>query len=741
MAYGLKYQTQFTSRSDSINGVINNPERDYTLQFLFKDYSGEVATLTGAATAVIQKCTVQEHNAPIKGQSLDIRLINKGNIPISSFQSDDDDGVMVKLIDNTGVTRFIGFLVQDDFYEGMVDFGHEITLSANDSLGLLKGVILSDANVRRSFYAVRRTNGVDTVVYCYVASTAFYPTSGDTIEFLGSTYTIATAVNEDTVISGIGYNWTITLTTSTGGIAYGDETIYLTGNINLLQRNSLLSMIAVCLGPTNLSLVLNIFHNLYESEQDATISTFDQTLIDSQTFITGETYLDCYEVLSRILATFRCTLFQANGCWNIVAWDEARKYGNAIPAFVYDETFAPIGTDTFTNIFNIGPEPELTRPIYELVQGGVRGYKFARKVFNYEPPKYLLKNYDLQQVGALRSTYESGGIRYTEYEAPYWQGTYGSPSVDRFIRVEYDLSLQRESDRYLVIRGDTFDISRSLPGDPIESNIYDQVSFACRFRTNISQNFGGFAFSVRLMDGTLDRYLRNDHTWSAGPGISYVLPSGENYNTWHEIESGYSNPLPFSGLVIVYLPSITGVNPPPGIGKETHFKDIRFGYQTYVNDSLKVIGHIHKQEQSVNKKANSDSEIPIDDSPRNAIKGTLFLSTKTGLLQNRTQFWRYPYDGNGWRLGEITTLDELTWRQKTRAKFDGGYIGLWQNGVPVSLLTLVQMSFTPTKNYTFGLLTIDYKSNQFSGELWELYDENDGIFDPDYEFKYIYSTT
>ena len=80
MPYGLKYQTQFTSVQDD-----NNPSRDYTLKFLFKDYAGEVATLTGGGTTVIQRCTVDEPNAAIKGQSLDIRLINEGNIPISSF--------------------------------------------------------------------------------------------------------------------------------------------------------------------------------------------------------------------------------------------------------------------------------------------------------------------------------------------------------------------------------------------------------------------------------------------------------------------------------------------------------------------------------------------------------------------------------------------------------------------------------------------------------------------------------
>jgi len=57
------------------------------------------------------------------------------------------------------------------------------------------------------------------------------------------------------------------------------------------------------------------------------------------------------------------------------------------------------------------------------------------------------------------------------------------------------------------------------------------------------------------------------------------------------------------------------------------------------------------------------------------------------------------------------------------------------------LLAVGIADFYPTKNYIFGLLTIDYKRNQFSGTLWELYDDTDELVDADYELKYLYSTT
>ena len=743
MAYGLKYQTQFTSQSDA-----NNAEKDYTLQFLFKDYTGGVISIDGADTTVIQKCTMDDPFAPIKGQSLSISLLNKGNIPITTFQSEDDNGVQVKLLGDLNEVLFIGFLVQDDFYEPMVDYTHAITLSATDGLGLLKGVILSEASVRRVFNCSYRTNGVDTVVYFYSANAAFYPQAGNTIEIGGVSYIIDTAVYESTTIGVATYNWTITLTTTTGGIAQTVADVYLTGEINLYNKNSLLSIIAICLGQTNVSLITNIFLNLYEYRQDNTISTLDQTLINSQLFISGDTFQDCYTVLNTILKTFNLSLFQANGEWNIVSWFDAvpktawSYTGNAIPAFIYDETWAAIGSTSFNNNFNIGPDPQLSRPITGLTQGALRGYKFTKKQFDYNQPKYLLKNYDLLSLGALLRTYLVATTQVSEYVANDWLDTFGSPSVERFIRVEADSATGTETARYLVLRGDTYDSIRTLPSKNIECNIGDKIKFSCSFRTNISNTPGSVSFAIYLTDGTNNYYLNElsgyPPEWLGTFGFTYTYSAGGNSNEWNSMDTEISQQMPVSGLMDIFLPQITPA--PQTSAKESHFKDLRFEYIPYVNDSTKVIGQTHQQTQDVNKKLNKSDELTIDDSPRNSIAGTLFNSTVTGLLQDKTIYWRYPPDANGWSLGELTTLQDLTWRQKTRSKFEGGFIGNYQNAV-ISLLTVGITDFYPSKNYIFGLLTIDYKRNQFSGTLWELYDSTDVEFLPDYEFKYLYSAT
>lgn len=739
MAYGLKYQTQFSSIADDFN-----PSRLYTLQFLFKGYTGGPMTITGAGVTVQQKCSIDDPAEPIKGQSLDIALVNAGDIPISAFMSDDDDGVQVKLLDENNNVLFIGYLVQDDFGEVAVDYEHVINLTATDGLGLLKDVPLQDAEVRRSFYAVRRTNGVDTEIYVYVADIAFYPQPGNTIEIGGGTYAIASATPQIplTVIDSIGYNWLIVTTTTTGGIAYGDETIYLTGEINLTERNSLLSMIAVCLAQTNLALVTNVFMNLYEYRQDNTRSCLPQTIISSQTFISGDGYQDCYSVLTKILETFNCTLFQANGQWQIINWFEAKQYtGYALPGFVFDETWAEIGTTTFSNLVNIGPGAA-TQHIFPLNITSYRSWKFSKKKFEYQNPKYLLKNYDLQTIGDLIREYTTGGFTYREYVAIGWENAWVLPFCERFIRVKFD-SNGGEVFRELVVRSVAFDNRRAVAGTPFEVGKGDKIKFSFSFNTNISLPGPAFiVFTLELWDGTLYRYVNelpvDNGEWLPTLGFTYTIPSGDNANQWHNVEI-QSSQTPFAGMCTPYLAIVTPN--PANSSRETHYKDIRIEVTPFINDTSKIIGQTHKQEQTGTKKLNQSQDINIDDAPRNAISGALFLPTKTGLVQDLTTYWRYAADASGWRLGERSTLQELTWRRMTRLKYEAGFTGAWQNNTPVSLLTLARIAFNPTKIFTFGLLTIDYRRNEYNGTLWELHDELEPEFSPDYEFKYLYSTT
>lgn len=761
--WGLKYQTQYTTQSDA-----NNAEKTHTLQFLYKEYLGTPISVTGADVTAIQKCTVDEACPQIKGSSLEIRLVNPGNIPIVSFYSEDDDGIQIKLLDENNNVLFIGFLVQDFGYELLVNFQHPITLLANDSLGLLKGVILSDAYLKIPFDVNVRTNGPLDQILISSNSTAFNPIHGQIVEVLGVEYTILLVSQVPITIGGHLYNYTLFLTTSVASaIPATDTTIFLTGHLDLFKRNSLLAIIGACLYSTDLPLITNIYCGILETNNNPTKSAFEQILIDSQAFIQGEVFDDCYKVLEKILYAYRCTLFQANGQWNIVHWAELKMFPNGqIPGYQYDEHLIFLGGVTLNNNFNIGPTPQLTRPIFGLTEGMFRPYKFVRKQFDYVTPKYVILNYDLQKLGTLVSEYDQGGIHYSVYEFPdnTWTHLYGDTA---HIVVQTNIISGAEITRYVyqnkINNGNTgYTAFANVQFNDIEVNQGDRFTFS--INTKCASSIGGsfsvlyrFGFFLQTSTGQYYNLVdqvgpgSNELRWnelnvtpiqSVGNAQTVLAAQAQDYSYYAIQDQDYRGqvpPFPKDGILKIRIYGTTDTNgAQPNV--DAIWKDVAIGIVYYVAESIRIIGQVHKDTQEPNKKANSDTTLYLDDSPKNAIKGTLCLTTTTGLIQKRTERWKYPSGTVDYRLGELNAIEELQWRSVTRSKLEGNFVGNIQNGNYMSLLCPCITTFNPTKVYVPGLLTMDYKRNQFYCTLWEITDSETPDVADTYTFTYIYDT-
>lgn len=728
--YGLKYQTQFDSVTDHVSGVSRGT---YTLQFLFKEYTGGVISLTGGQTTFIQKSLVDDPFG-IKGQSADIRLINYGNIPVTSFYSNEDDGVKIILTNEDTTVLFIGYLVQDDLNEPMVDYTHEIQLSATDSLGLLKGVILSDGTAKRAFMETRIiTNGALDEILMSITDTAFNPVVGDGLEFLGDTYEITSVSTTPITIGGTIYTYTLGVTPDIGAaLPATDTTVYLIGPINLYQKNSLLTIINVCLSSTNLDLITNIYSTLNEWNQDFNRASFEQTLIDTQTYLNGDIFDNCYSVLDKIFKRFNCSIMQAYGEWQIVHWDELREFPDgAIPGYQYDESFTFLGSVTLNNTFNIGPDPQLTRPLAGTVKGTQRGYKFVRNQFDYRQPKYLLRNYDFHELGDLIRTFTSSGLTYYDYVAIGFEDSYNAPAIERWIRVIKD-SVGFEKARYLVLHGPTGDDPRSVRCVPFEVTQGDAVNVSFSFWTSDTP-FVNMSFAIMVTDGVNIKYAQNNGTWLTTLGW-FFDNSTNTSQQWVAVDIN-TGPIPYDGLLYIYIPQCN--KSPRSPADETQIANLRVEYIPLVNDSTTVKAHVHLNDQGNNIKNKSDISIDMDDTTKNALLGTLFLPQMDGVIQKKTSIWRKGDVGNVYRLGEITTEEELQYRKVTRTKVDGSFVGIYQNQY-ISMLCPVVTTFDPTKVYVWGPMTIDYKNNQCSGTLYEVYDSTEPELDADYTFTYIY---
>jgi hypothetical protein len=159
-----------------------------------------------------------------------------------------------------------------------------------------------------------------------------------------------------------------------------------------------------------------------------------------------------------------------------------------------------------------------------------------------------------------------------------------------------------------------------------------------------------------------------------------------------------------------------------------------------VNDTTKIIGHIHNDQQDVNIKNNKSEEIYMDDSPRNPIAGTLFRNDIVNLVQVRTSIWHRDGVAEGRKLGEIITRENLQWRSVPRTRLDGNFRGLIQSGQHISLLNHFKYSELPGLNFLFGTLQIDYRQNRINCSAWELFNDADTDVADDYSFTYIYDS-
>ena len=831
MAYGLKYITNFDGGPQGL--------QPYTLEFHFKDWTGTFNNFLVSGVPVIHSWDKDEPKPGIKGSSLTIEGINTGSLPLSAFFSVEDDNCMVIYKWETQVL-FTGFLVQDDCTEIMVDYAHIINFTATDNLGLLKGVPFNEAN-RIVGDGNRTTTGVQAYSvpptfpaagYLYINSTTTGALVGDTliIEDTPGADGVYTIVN----VVPLGAPGTAIYLDRPFPFAIPNATTYTFTFItpaDLSTKLPLAYIIRICLYSTNLSLYTDVYANIIESSV-STARFLDETFITGTDFGNNNSdFKNCYDVLNIIFERFNATLFQAEGVWNIIRRDEHRYYDNEITGYRYDENMVYSSEITFDDIFTAEPaiDPSVATPITYPVNGItksiLRPYKYDKETFNYKQPADLLRNYNLQFLGAYIQSFTVGGIVYTDYDFLYWYDGPSVPHPDRRIRVGIDSTTGFEVSRLAVLVGLTGDSSRSAASTSIDADGGDVCTFGYSFRTDGSQ--AGpifFIIAFGITDGVDTYYLQNDDTWSStvGPGKRFNVPAGSNTIDWQNM-SITTSPFPVSGKLTVYINDHQN-SPTPS--SETYIKDLTFTYTPSINGVVKIIGHIHTDTQSPTIKNNEEVEIQVDDCPRNSINGALFLSSTTGVLRNRTSLWTYPFSiVDPARLGFWTTFEQLFWRRIPRTKMEGTMYGLiqplpkrylveqiWENvdvpplvhgvllpaeiialltvgdsfiiegtadndgtytvvsigignplfvetGIPVtlegpvlayiilsniprhiSMLTLIKYAGLPGLNFTFGVMNIDYKNNNFGGTFWEQW--KDGETDIDlsqyYEYKYLY---
>ena len=120
--------------------------------------------------------------------------------------------------------------------------------------------------------------------------------------------------------------------------------------------NTLLYYITLCLNSIdfpidpNIMTVCSYYATGMDDRSDYSYSEpFNQTYLPYRTFIdTDITYISCLDVLSNIVKSFGCRLFQAGGKWWIVAVNEFANENNWFTEYTYTGTVASSGSNLNT---------------------------------------------------------------------------------------------------------------------------------------------------------------------------------------------------------------------------------------------------------------------------------------------------------------------------------------------------------------------------------------------------------
>lgn len=666
-------------------------------------------------------------------------------------------------------TQFTGFINQDDSSEILVDYGHEIVLTCNDGLALLQNTTFN--------YLPPDITGID-IISRYEPTTV-QPLAGNTIRFTNTNYqgggngdsftlTGTTIDGNYTIVQTdfIGTNIDIEVVQTITIGAASNGLVYVQTNIDFAGKNSIASIIQVCLYQTGLSLNTNLFFNIYETTFKQGQSPLYQTYIDCNMFVNDDgSFNSCYEILTACMLN-TMTLVQAKGEWWCIRWDEIRYSSSDIFKYDINGLLISITPGGLNETFNIGVgHPPLNGILREIK----RPYQYVKRTFNYVQPKSLTKNLDLQSLGPLLRQYTQGaGINLTttyEYTALYIQNGFFFTSIKEFntntfyIRIIKDY-IGRELDRFLVVIGDGV-IAGGGAGDnptlaaflPVDITTGDIVTWSFSMKTGNIESGHTVVYDVNLINGGFHQtfmsnfvagiYPTDKSEWIGTRNLIDQFAGVTDMSQWQQVSFNESLPAPKNGQMYLFLAQGSDLG---GSAKETHYKDFKLAVTHAINSSLNITGQVHDTSQVNVIKNNEDISINLDDSPSNVIAGTLFCSyynLDSGATV-RTQTWYRSGFTEQRRLNDILTFEELFYKRTARPELDGTFFGVTDNGQHVSIMSIIFPNFLPDYGINvIGQMSIDYRANECKATFYELYklDDPDSNLTSTYAFTYIYSTS
>jgi hypothetical protein len=445
--------------------------------------------------------------------------------------------------------------------------------------------------------------------------------------------------------------------------------------------HTVIEYIAAALRPTNLVLDIQTYCDLFPVGATGLTdkSTFDFALVHYSTFaVSGSKYETCYETLEKIMHSFKCTLFQAEGKWNIVNWekrfDNDGELNNGLP-YDSDGVVTTGEGARGANSLEVG-----LNKLHKFINNDalITWSEAATKIttnFRYDPPVSPIFN----------STWEYSTLVPPVLE-PYadgWQDITSPPATDPQVQFVYDgdtltrKSLQvnentaTRSPEFLVHEGDLFSINCEVGNRLI--------------------------ISVVLENGVNTYYLKPDGKWQSTP-ITCADVTEDTFN----IET--VDKAPFSGRVHLDLVWGTRVITNPSFVRNLNVQIT----PVFNNESTTNGYYVTRYNPNINPVEFTD-EIYISSSPNHAVKGALLKHNTTGSndFYEPQQFW--SRNGVDEEVAFVDMMSRAYYKMsyRRRLRMEAALFRVVSDGKLLSPFSLFVHEYYLTKIFSLGSISIN----------------------------------
>jgi len=735
--------------------------------YLIDDLDEATVVLMTGAGVPVELSTIDNSEdvfTTIRATQLTIRVLSSLSLGVSNFSSGSAQRWSVDAYLNNDITKLVfkGFLVMADLSEAFMSHPHEIVLVANDGIGLLKDIPLTDFDGNNptgynriadylawalsktglslqlnTVFNIRHGFGVVPIAYANFSTiaggTIFFPTAFYTQLYEGAIFTVA--------CTGANNGATFTVLTNNSGAS-----------------------LQVSPSPVNQSGVIDaVFTDITHGH------LFDKIFLDAKTFEDKVgTSINCYEVIQKILGE-EAELFQRNGQWWILRINELETGPLYVSTFddegVFIENLATADYDK-----DIGKDGYV---IFFSDEGTVvsidMSHKEVKLIFNYETPLEIPCNIDFERGDViddsdpLVKTYEIDCWTFAKYSGVSVNPeTFPAPDTVAYINRTFVNDYEKT--RFIVLPLSA--AQHVLFSEHILIGEDDKFEISIDFKWAADKSGGGVLtkniFEVILWgeDDTkwfLDTdgvWYESDATWTTNHKQIQLqwIPDDVNEQEWRTVSVSCEQ-VPVSGKLYIALHA----NQSGGSSiddTDVHFMNLQFDYIPFINGSYKkYTGQSHTVEQAINNKVKRETQVYISDSPKKLFKGALAYHDGTDYVLTKLFYDgavnTYPASSSHQSpYGQIQSFDVWNQFRKEMRIFQAQCQGL-DSGSEDTLNRVDMINFlhkfilrdanlhTNSRRFTMLSNSIFWNNAEWDGVLREVYNE---IYGKDYEghsFKYL----